>query len=79
MNPPFSRDQDCRHVCHAFNFLKPGGKLVAIVGSYAVSGRGSADRDALRALVSRHGRVVEDLPAGTFDNNARSVIIEIHN
>lgn len=79
MNPPFSRDQDCRHVCHAFKFLKPGGKLVAVVGSYAVSGRGSSARDALRSLVSRHGRVVEDLPAGTFENAARSVIIELNN
>lgn len=79
MNPPFSRDQDCRHVSHAFGFLKPGGKLIAVVGSYALSGKGSAARDDLRALVARHGRVVEDLPAGTFANAARSVIIELHN
>lgn len=35
MNPPFSNDQDIDHVYHAYNMLKPGGKLVAIVSSMA--------------------------------------------
>lgn len=30
MNPPFSRRDDIRHIRHALNFLKPGGKLVAV-------------------------------------------------
>lgn len=30
MNPPFSKFQDCAHIRHAWNFLKPGGLLVAI-------------------------------------------------
>jgi predicted RNA methylase len=32
MNPPFTRSQDIAHVRHAFEFLKPGGVLVAIMG-----------------------------------------------
>lgn len=35
MNPPFSKDQDIQHVAHAYNMLKPGGKLVAIVSIMA--------------------------------------------
>lgn len=35
MNPPFSNDQDIDHVYHAYNMLKPGGRLVAIVSSMA--------------------------------------------
>ena len=35
MNPPFSKDQDIQHVAHAYNMLKPGGRLVAIVSSMA--------------------------------------------
>jgi predicted RNA methylase len=31
MNPPFTRGQDVKHVNHALRFLKPHGKLVAIV------------------------------------------------
>jgi predicted RNA methylase len=77
MNPPFSRDQDVRHVSHAWKFLKPGGKLVAIVGSYALYTNTEA-RKALQEILQRHGRVVRELPAGTFTNNARAVIIEMN-
>ena len=31
MNPPFTRSQDIRHVCHAFDFVKPGGMLFAVM------------------------------------------------
>lgn len=30
MNPPFTRDADLAHVHHAWQFLKPGGRLVAL-------------------------------------------------
>lgn len=76
MNPPFSRDQDARHVCHAFTFLKPGGKLVAIVGSYALNGK-TEERRKLQDLMRQHGRIIRELPPGTFENNARAVIIEM--
>jgi len=33
MNPPFSMGDDIKHVKHAGNFLKPGGRLVAIVAA----------------------------------------------
>lgn len=76
MNPPFSRDQDVRHVCHAFTFLKPGGKLVAIVGSYSLNGK-TEDRRRFGDLIRQYGRVVDDVPPGTFANNARAVIVEL--
>lgn len=34
MNPPFSRNQDISHVLHAYGFLKPGGRLVAIMSPH---------------------------------------------
>jgi predicted RNA methylase len=77
MNPPFSRDQDARHVCHAFSFLKPGGKLVAIVGSYALNGK-TDDRRRLQDLIRQYGRLIREIAPGTFDNNARAVIIELN-
>jgi len=30
MNPPFQRGRDIKHVQHAINFLKPGGRLVGL-------------------------------------------------
>ncbi|WP_247653976.1 LPD38 domain-containing protein [Aeromonas dhakensis] len=35
MNPPFSNGMDMDHVRHAYDFLKPGGKLAAIVSAGA--------------------------------------------
>jgi phospholipid N-methyltransferase len=32
MNPPFSKGMDADHVRHAYDMLKPGGRLVAITG-----------------------------------------------
>ena len=31
MNPPFEANQDIDHVLHAWNLLKPGGRIVAIM------------------------------------------------
>jgi hypothetical protein len=31
MNPPFEKSQDIDHVFHAFDLLKPGGRLIAIM------------------------------------------------
>jgi predicted RNA methylase len=33
MNPPFARQADIDHVMHAWSFLKPGGRLVAIMST----------------------------------------------
>ncbi len=34
MNPPFSKGMDVDHVNHAFKLLKPGGRIVAIMGEH---------------------------------------------
>lgn len=58
MNPPFERRQDVAHVRHAFRFLRPGGRLVAIVGQ--VSGI------RLEPFAAEHRGEVVRLPAGSF-------------
>lgn len=35
MNPPFDRGRDTDHVLHAMKFVKPGGKLIAIMAASA--------------------------------------------
>lgn len=72
MNPPFSRQQDLRHVLHALKFLKPGGRLVAIMSS-------SAERPAHKLgehftrEVERLGGDFWRLPAGSFRESGTSV------
>lgn len=81
MNPPFTNDQDVKHVMHAFRFLKPGGSLYAIMSPGFQWGDSRRVRSAFRDLVSNHGRVAQELPPGTFSESGtevRTVIVELH-
>lgn len=64
MNPPFAKSQDVRHVMRAWEFLKPGGVLVAITGR-GIRYRDSALYREFREWTS-HYASTEDLPDGTF-------------
>ncbi len=70
MNPPFDRGRDCDHVRHAWQFVKPGGKLVAIMSARAEYGEDSRHK-ALHKLIagaqSCYGcEPWHDLPPGSF-------------
>ena len=65
MNPPFSRRQDVVHVVHALRFLRPGGRLVAIVSAGVLSREDSATV-TLRAWIAGQGGAIESLPPGSF-------------
>lgn len=75
MNPPFSRQQDARHILHAAKFLAPGGRLIA-VASAAVRFRDTALYRELRDIAA----TIEDLPEGSFrtsGTNVNTVLITI--
>ncbi len=79
MNPPFTRDQDIDHVLHAFKFLKPGGKLVAIMARGFLFGE-QKKRSAFRSKVVDIGRLLTELPEGTFKESGTmvaTVVIEL--
>jgi len=65
MNPPFTRLQDVRHVGHAYNFLKPGGKLAAIM-SPAWTYRTGQVAEAFRANVEAVRGKWKLLPPNSF-------------
>lgn len=84
MNPPFSNRRDEEHVRHAYNLLKPNGKLVAIMGEGVFFG---SDKRAteFREWLESVGGTSEKLDEGTFNDaslpvntsvNARMVVIE---
>jgi predicted RNA methylase len=72
MNPPFSRGQDCAHISHAWNFLKPGGRLVAIAAA-GVKYRGDQRTARFREWLNNVGGVMTDLPPGTFSESGTDV------
>jgi ADP-Ribosyltransferase in polyvalent proteins/Phage MuF-C-terminal domain len=65
MNPPFSDGRDIQHVQHAFSLLKPGGRLVAIMGEGAFF-HSNKRAEAFREWLSTMGATDEKLPAGSF-------------
>ena len=84
MNPPFSNRRDAEHVRHAYTLLRPGGRLVAIMGEGVFFGK-DAKAQAFRDWLEEVGGTSEKLPEGTFNDptlpvntgvNARMVVIE---
>lgn len=63
MNPPFENSADIKHIRHALNFLRPGGKLVAICAN------GPRQREQLMPLADYW----EDLPPGSFSSQGTNV------
>jgi len=64
MNPPFERQADIDHVLHAWNFLKPGGRLVSIMASSVVF-RENSKTTEFRNMLSQRG-CLEHNPEGAF-------------
>ena len=79
MNPPFTKGQDIAHVTHALQFLRPGGRLAAVM-SGSVPYAESRKAAAFRALIAEKGGRFEELPSGTFKSagtNVSTVLLTI--
>ncbi|WP_441256439.1 methyltransferase [Bradyrhizobium sp. 482_C4_N1_1] len=72
MNPPFAGQADIAHVTHAMGFLKPDGRLVAIM-SNGVEFRTNKATVAFRALMELHGGEITRLPEGAFKESGTGV------
>lgn len=72
MNPPFDLLRDVDHVTHAFEFLKLGGSLFAIM-SAGTEFRETKKAVAFRALVEANGGSFRDLPPGSFRESGTNV------
>jgi hypothetical protein len=84
MNPPFGDRRDSAHVQHAYELLKPGGRLVAIMGEGVFFGQDKRAQE-FREWLERVGGTDEKLEEGTFNDpslpvttgvNARMVVID---
>jgi predicted RNA methylase len=72
MNPPFAKQDDIRHVNHAMRFLKPGGRLVAIMAA-GVTFRTNHLTFAFRHFLSAHKGTIEALPQDSFAESGTGV------
>jgi hypothetical protein len=79
MNPPFDRGRDCDHVRHAWQFLKPGGVLVAVMSARAEFGTDARHKalhdiiDTLNAPRWSREATWHDLPEGSFAHAGTNV------
>ncbi len=67
MNPPFIGGADIKHIKRALQYLKPGGRLVAICAG------GPRQAAELRPMVDAMGGTWEPLPADTFRESGTGV------
>ena len=77
MNPPFS-DQYA-HVSHALQFLKPAGRLVAVMSSGALF-HTTKEATAFRVMLTQYQAQWEDLPPDTFKasgTGVRTVLVSL--
>jgi len=68
LNPPFENATDIAHILRALEFVRPGGRLVALCAN------GPRQNERLRPIAEQW----EDLPAGTFEGtNVRAALLVI--
>ena len=72
MNPPFAGKADVHHVMHALGFLRPGGRLVAIMAASA-GFREDKLTASLRATVDERGGTMTALPDDSFKESGTGV------
>ena len=72
MNPPFS--DECGHIRKAFDFLRPGGQLVAIC-SNRIKWKQQKEYEQFRDWLALHTHSITDPPAAKFDHTATPTII----
>lgn len=65
MNPPFENGQDIDHVRHAYDLLKPNGRVVAIMGE-GVFFRQDRKHSEFREWLDNKPHEIESLKPGTF-------------
>lgn len=72
MNPPFAKGADVLHVRHAYEFLMPGGRLVAIM-SASVTFRQTKTFSEFREWLQKLGGTIAPIPEGSFKESGTGV------
>lgn len=79
MNPPFDRERDIDHVMHALRFLKPGGRLVAVMSAHTEFAE-TRKATAFRAHIKKLGGRFADLPRNSFSSvgtNVNTILLKV--
>lgn len=72
MNPPFSLGRDISHVKMAYNLLKDGGKLAAVISENTLYYKKAANKDFVNWLKEKKA-YIEPIPYGSFIDSGTSI------
>lgn len=72
MNPPFSKRRDIKHVLHALKFLKPGGRLVAVMPP-SFTYRTDRLSEEFNSVLRQYGATLAPLPDASFKSSGTLV------
>jgi predicted RNA methylase len=72
MNPPFAKNQDIKHVLHAFKFLVPGGKLIAITSPHWEIAK-EKECVEFREWLATQSFFVEEIEEGAFKTSGTKI------
>jgi SAM-dependent methyltransferase len=76
MNPPFTGNQDIRHITAAISLLRDGGTFSAILSDHAFIG-GERECVEFRGWLEDVGAMVEAVPAGAFKESGTNISARI--
>lgn len=76
LNPPFSEGQDIDHIRYWYDYLKPDGRMVAIMSEGAFF-RSDSKAKSFREWLEKVGGSDEKLPEGTFIDSERSTRVNV--
>lgn len=73
MNPPFAKQADIDHVRHALQFLRPGGRLVAVMSGGTMFRKDRKTLTFTDMVFSTYDGNIEPLPQGAFAESGTNV------
>lgn len=74
MNPPFS--EECEHIKRAFDFLRPGGSLVAVCSS-SIQWKSTRKYEQFRDWLSEHTHSIDECGAKFEMTGAHTVVLVV--
>lgn len=72
-NPPFTANQDIKHVTKMVEHLVPGGKLVTVMSPHFTFAEDRASREFREKVLDNRPNLIETLPENTFKASGTTV------
>lgn len=79
-NPPFSNDQDCKHILKMYKHLTKGGVIVAVMSKSWMREKKNKVQQEFANLINQKGNTLEHIKGGEFKEsgtNVETILVKI--